>query len=218
MPRLLRVPLASLTLAGVLASLAVPASALEADWRRWGEPGGYAGLSGLFVTVADADLDLPGCPACDDTLATDNGFGVSAVAGYRFPNHVRLEGEVAYRQNDLEAIELEGLGTVRLRGETSTFAAMSTLYYDLAPDGPVSPYLGAGIGVARIAVKSEDLDADDADTRLAYQFKVGLLAPIAPDWALLGGYTYFRTRDPKIEDFTSEYTSHTVEIGLRFLF
>lgn len=195
-----------------------PAWAQEAPGGWWGQAGGYAGASGLLAFVSDADLDLPDCPSCADTLSTDPGFGLAAVAGYRLGTGLRLEGEIAYRQNDLDEISLEGLGTAAVDGDATALAVMGNLFYDFATGTPVTPYLGLGVGFARIAVDSADLDVDDSDTVFAYQVKVGLLAPVTPRLALVGGYTYFATSDPKIEATTAEYRAHTLDVGLRIGF
>ncbi len=168
--------------------------------------------------MSDADLDLPDCPSCADTLSTDPGLGLAAVAGYRTGTGLRLEGELAYRRNDLDQISLEGLGTAAVNGDVTALAVMGNLLYDFATGVAVTPYLGLGLGFARIAVDSMDLGADDSDTVFAYQLKAGLSVPVSPTLALVGGYTYFATSDPTIEATTAEYSAHTLDVGLRLGF
>ncbi len=195
-----------------------PAGAQEAREGWWRQAGGYGGVSGLIGFVSDADLDLPDCPSCADTLGADPGLGLAAVAGYRTGTGLRLEGELAYRRNDLDQISLEGLGTAAVNGDVTALAVMGNLLYDFATGVAVTPYLGLGLGFARIAVDSTDLGADDSDTVIAYQLKAGLSVPVSPTLALVGGYTYFATSDPTIEATTAEYSAHTLDVGLRLGF
>lgn len=208
----------ALLLGGALVLAGAPAGAQEAPKGWWREAGGYAGVSGLLGFVSDADLDLPDCPACADTLSADAGLGLAGVAGYRFSTGLRLEGEVAYRRNDLDEVSLEGLGTADVNGDVTALAVMGNLLYDFATGAAVTPYLGVGLGFARIAVDSSDLGADDSDTVFAYQLKAGLSVPLSPTLALVGGYAYFATSDPTIEAATAEYQAHTLDVGLRLGF
>lgn len=93
------------------------------------------------------------------------GFLVGAYSGYKFYNNLRLEGELAFRRNEIKR-------TNRLhKGYDSTLSCMANLIYDFNLCSKWTPFLGMGLGYAY-----NDL-------------KVGL--PISPSF-LGGQVTYFR--------------------------
>lgn len=173
--------------------------------------------------LADADNTAFG-----ETLESsyDMGFNVGAAGGYDF-GPARVEGEINYRQNDVDELGVPGVGSIGGDGDVSAFSLMGNGYWDIATGGPVTPYLGAGIGVAQVSMNDVGALgltlADDDDTVFAYQFATGVVFDLNPMLALDLGYRYFATTDPEFKDsegfkFDSEYQSHNLSLGLRYTF
>jgi opacity protein-like surface antigen len=66
--------------------------------------------------------------------------------GYAFQNGFRLEGEISHRYNDYD----EGVAGID-DGNIHAWAAMLNGYYDFNRGGSVQPYVGLGVGAARLA-------------------------------------------------------------------
>ncbi|HWP34688.1 MAG TPA: outer membrane beta-barrel protein [Thermodesulfobacteriota bacterium] len=181
------------------------------------DTGTYFSASGLLVSVLDADLRDPALPGLDLELSAELGFGFALALGGRLGRDVRVEGEIAYRMNDLDELAVAGFGSAPIDGEITSFSVLGNFLYDLPVRGAVRPYFGVGLGLARLEVSGEDIN-DDSDTVLAYQLLFGLGGRVGPRAILFGGYRFFATDDPVFRGAETEYRSHNLEIGLRYLF
>lgn len=125
--------------------------------------GGQIGFSGGGGELDNSGIDL--------TLA--GGFVLSGFVGKEFSN-ARLEGEVAYRQNDMDSWTLGG-ASASVVGEMSSFAFMANAYYDFGPKTwPFRPYLGIGAGAAYVTLTSADYgNTNDSDLTFALQLIAG---------------------------------------------
>lgn len=139
---------------------------------------GYSVDGALEVDTGD-DLDFE-----DDWMA---GLG----AGYGFQNGFRLEGELSYRQNDFSDFD----------GDARALALMANLFYDFNRGGRFQPYLGVGVGGARVETEGlvGPLSWDDDDTVFAYQGLAGVAIPLTERLALDIGYRYFAAPDVGFE-------------------
>lgn len=216
--RTLLVLLCSLVSLGMMASLACAA-----------DEGPYVSVQAgaTWVNDADFDYDLPAPAALSGEAEFDTGYNVGVAAGYDFGT-ARLEAEVAYRENDFDQIEFTTSGGALLpllpdgtyvadaEGELTTLSFMVNGFWDIENASPVTPYLGAGAGLANVD------DDDDDDTVFAYQFAAGVGVELTPTIILDIGYRYFATDDPEFDDdgwdYESEYVTHNANLGFRFMF
>jgi opacity protein-like surface antigen len=199
-----------------------PAASDQADRRGAGDGrprgGAYVAGSGFFLGLTDTDFRDTSFTSAEADIEGDDGWGAGLALGLRGASF-RVEGEVVFRQNDLEVRgSTPVIGAVSLDGDVSALALMGNLYFEPWIALPLKPYLGAGLGGARVAFEAEELDADDTDWVLAYQGMAGLAVDLAPDVAIFGGYRYFATDEPAIEGTDIEYRTHNLELGLRFTF
>jgi len=220
----------------VLVLLCCLISAVMLGSTAFAATGPYLGVQVGGTWLEDADVDYDNPFFIDDEVEFDTGFNVGLAAGYDF-GMARLEGEVAYRQNDLDKIEINfapgDVETFSLDGDVSALSFMLNGYLDIETGSPITPYLGAGLGVANVSandVKIKDPDfgnvkfVDDDDTVFAYQFSAGIAFALNEALALDLGYRYFATSDPEFDTaigwggFESEYKSHNVSLGLRMSF
>jgi opacity protein-like surface antigen len=197
--------------------------------------GPYLTLQGGATWLEDAGIDYDGVPSSDFSLEAefDTGFNLGVAAGYDY-GPARLEAEVAYRQNDIDKFngQFEGFGFEgSADGDVSATSLMVNAYWDIPTGSPITPYIGGGVGFANVSVNDVELEvfgerfdlADDDDNVFAYQLAAGIAFDINPNLALDLGYRYFATDDPELEDefgddFETEYDSHNVSLGLRFIF
>ena len=156
------------------ALLAAPSFAATGPTNAW-----YAGVSGDLTWMGDSDT----------------GGGANVDIGYRF-NNVRVEGEVGYH-------DASGGGDA-----AHYWSYMGNAYYDFsnswsASSWKISPYVGAGIGVADI----------NSDSEFAYQGMAGLhfVSASMPNTTYRLGYRYFGASD-------NDPNASNLELGANFGF
>lgn len=145
------------------------------------------------------------------------GFLVGGALGYKFlstsPIDCRLEGEIAYRQNEFDNIKIEGK-KVGLSGHSNFMTYMVNGYLDLNLNfTPITPYIGAGLGFADIwgKVKAADGGHGKLDTSgFVYQFMAGATYPICHKVDLGVEYRYLSGR--------KHTTDHSVCLNLKRYF
>ena len=196
----------ALALAALLTGTATAANATE----------GWYGRADVGYSIGGG-LDVDG----GDTLDFKNDWSEHVGLGYAFQNGFRLEGEPSHRWNELQDWD----------GEARAWAAMANLFYDFNRGGGVEPYLGIGVGLARISSNGVvgPISWDGDDTVVAYQGMAGLAFPLGEQWDLDIGYRYFTAPSAEIDGiidfegpqpftFSGDYTHQAVTVGLRYQF
>lgn len=106
--------------------------------------------------------------------------------------------------------------------KSEVFSGLINLYYDRNLTDQWDLYLGAGIGLARLEGKFHipaippavpaAINTKGHVTKFAWQIMVGSTYHFNENWALKGGYRFFKIQG---KDFTD---THCLEIGLRYTF
>ena len=199
------------------------ASAANADFDR---QGWYVGLEAGWVQVGDTELLGSKLPV----LEFKGGLGVLATAGYDFQNsRWRLEGEIGYRTNDIDAFVNTQLVPARGaagQGSLEEWSAMLNLVYDikLASDRwGVS--VGGGIGLDNARFK-DPFGIDDNDKNFAAQGILGLTYRLSQHADLVLNYRYLWVNEAKFQTLPGpvfggvpsnmDLDKHTVTIGFRY--
>lgn len=208
----------SLAIAAVLAC--IPSFAQAAD--NW-----YARADVGYSFGGSADIDAS-APIEGDASLDGNILGAAGI-GYAFDNGWRVEGELARRENDFDPLPLLDQG-----GAVGATSVMLNAYYDFGRgDGRLTPYVGAGIGVAKVQLEAANIaplspvSIDDEATTIAYQVMAGVAINLAPRLDLDLGYRFFSS--PSIEGtgaappvlsfpFEADLSHHAVTAGLRWKF
>ena len=193
--------------------------------QAWAAEGFYAGIQGGVVMLEDAEAD----PAKSEMKT---GYVLSGLAGYDF-GAFRLEGEIAYRENDIDKVTILNSDTDS-SGDVSAWAFMVNGYFDFENSTAFTPYIGAGIGYARVEVEGKAdygflarVTWDDDDSGLAYQLMAGVAWALSDTLALDLSYRYLGCDDIEIAGTSSygvtlkddfDYESHNFMIGLKWFF
>ena len=144
-------------------------------------------------------------------MRMSTGWAVIASLGWGFGNGLRVEGEVNYRNNDVDSGQYRftasgSNGSLRpATGYVSTYGLMANLAYDIgATQGwPVHLTLGAGVGYAWANYDNVG-GFDNAPVRFnqtpgnfAYQVIAGMGFPVraVPGLTITAEYRYFATLD-----------------------
>jgi outer membrane immunogenic protein len=223
-----------LSLLAALASVTLLASVATAARAPYPPMHPYFSVHVGGTWLQDADIDYDD-PIIDDEIEFDNGFNIGAAFGYDY-GLARLEIELAYRQNDVDTINvnfIEGPVTFSGDGDFSATSVMLNGYWDFETGSPIVPYIGGGIGFANVSANDVKINGvpvvDDDDNVFAYQLAAGLAFTLAPPLTLDLGYRLFGTSNPDLKidpalrvlgfsDFETEFDSHNVNLGLRMNF
>jgi OOP family OmpA-OmpF porin len=167
-----------------------------------------------------------------DLSPSNPGFAVTGALGKELGNGFRAEGELGYRQIGMDHGTVystggTGISTGPASGNANAFSVMGNGYYDFATDTPIKPYVGAGVGFARVALSEVGVGAgsavNDSDVAFAYQAMGGVSYQLTPRGTLFTEYRYFAVDDPRFNDAAgqrvgSEFMTHNVEVGYRLAF
>lgn len=139
---------------------------------------------------------------------TDPGWGVGGAAGRDFGNGWRADGEIVYFSADNNRGQT---------GSTDVLAGFANVYYDFLHDTAWRPFIGVGVGGARVQSQGEGSDAG-----FAYQAKVGVDHPFTDRLTGEVAYRYIGVTDVKagsgLSRFYGDYHTHAVTVGLRYAF
>jgi OmpA-OmpF porin, OOP family len=170
----------------------------------------YLSLGGMWVDLRDTDVRAPGPNL---SVNFDDGWGAFVAVGKQF-ELFRLEGEAAYRRNDIDSIGIANLGS----GKVEAMSGMLNAYLDFDML-QFRPFIGAGVGMARIEADLGEVGTfgrvDDRDDVFAWQGIIGLSFAMQPVGFDIG-YRYFTTEDPSFGNFKSEYETHNIYLAIRF--
>ncbi len=196
-------------------------------------PSWYLALGASVNFVEDAEYaETGGLSPIRGDVSLKDGYGISGAVGYRPRNtgtladNLRFEAEIATRSNETDTFTSSTTGVTTLTDDLIADTAMVNLYLDMNVSSNWRPYIGGGIGAARVTLESTDLSVDDDDVVFAYQGMAGIYyTPSSFPAADFGvGYRYLGTADPSFTSTTfsstvdTEYQSHSLELGSRFYF
>ena len=159
------------------------------------------------------DVTSPGVEA---ELTVDDGLGLALTVGSDFGRSFRYEGEFAHRQNDVSEVEVGG-STFPFNAEITGMSLMGNIYWDIRSEATVCPYLGFGLGMAKLEGQMET-DPKEDDTVFAYQFILGTAFNVSEKVAIDLNLRYYGTDNPTFGDIEAEYQTLDLFTGVRVSF
>ena len=163
----------------------------------------------------------------EDIQKFNLGFTGSGAIGYMTPFGLRFDGEFGFLYSPLKSD-----GGVNVSGSLKSYTAFANVYYDLKLSmlGPFKPYVGVGIGAARVNADRQvfadslgvKFDADEWRNAFAYQGRVGIGYELSTLFDLSLGYRYVHINGGEVRDIpkvnTSGMDNHSVEFGVAIKF
>ncbi|MBW1616042.1 MAG: porin family protein [Deltaproteobacteria bacterium] len=150
----------------------------------------------------------------DVELEYDSGIVLGAAAGYDFGS-ARIEGELAYQQNDIDKIKSVNQEN-EVSGDVSSFALLINGYYDFYNSTKFTPFVTAGIGFTKIGLEDKSDNDKDEYTVFAYQIGAGIGYALTEKVTIESKYRYFATSDYEFEHSGElEYNRHNLLFGVR---
>lgn len=213
---------------------------------------GYYGALGAGVALeneTDFESNDSGPAPFESELELDSNVALYGAIGRYFSNGLRGELEFATRAQNVEAAPGDGLGfagfpnAADLGDQTATtFMVNGFKDFNIDAAGRVSPYLGLGVGAARIRTElnnvaggtpaltvadmatSNLLVVEDTEFVPALQAMAGLTFDFTDNMMFSLGYRHLVTSEFKHDAYvngpatvaTGEFTSHELLAGLRW--
>ena len=163
---------------------------------------------------------------------SDNVWGGSLAYGVK-SGAVRTELELNIKQDAEKKISgswsegegddaVSGVETTKLSVENNS--VMINAYYDINTGTKLTPYVGAGIGMAHLKATAKYDDGKDSKSKnnFAWQVGAGVAYALTDNVVLDAGYRYTDAGDVKISDGEStnkyEAQSHEFLLGARYSF
>jgi outer membrane protein OmpA-like peptidoglycan-associated protein len=156
------------------------------------------------------------------SVGLKTGLAGAAAVGYAFGNGLRAEFELAHRRSKVGS----AAAGQPANGSLDATSLMINGLYDIATGTSFVPYLGAGVGGARLRANNlgtltGGASANGGDNVLAYQGIAGLDYHVDTSWALGASYRYFATRKADVSAGTGTkanlpFRDHAVLIGMRW--
>lgn len=173
----------------------------------------------------------------DRPVEFKTGFTGGGAVGYAWPIGLRAEGEFGYIYAPVERES-----GISIAGSIKSYLMMANVYYDLRTAwlGPFKPYVGFGLGGARVNEDRQGLpivssvvllgaltkvNVDEWRTAFAYQARIGVGYDVNTWLDLSAGYRYVHidggNRDRVAPGFTvhsEAMRNHSFELGAAFKF
>lgn len=170
----------------------------------------YVSVQGGVAFLTDSDVDAG---IRSTAMDFDPGYALGVAAGYKMGKY-RVEGEIGYQKNDVDG----ALSCRRTSGDMKAYSFLVNGYYDIATKTRFTPYLTAGIGVAKVDGDFNRIAHVD-DTAFAYQVGAGVAYAVNKALAVDLKYRYMDTVDDLgFGNTNPEFSTHNVFLGLRYYF
>jgi outer membrane protein OmpA-like peptidoglycan-associated protein len=209
-------------------ALGLAAFPLAATTNAHADQGWYAGAEGGINWLNSEDFNYQKQPVFNAHYS--DGYLLGLTTGYAMRNGLRPELALDYRRNSIDSISVGTLSTNDLGGRMEAYTLMSNLWYDFkSGEGllkTVHPYLGGGIGPARLGLRGLNLPplgpVNNYQTAFAYQLGAGVGFELAPNFTASVDYRFIQTNRANFEAFgtadDARYRAHTAMLGLRYSF
>lgn len=157
---------------------------------------------------------------------------LSAALGYEMSSGLRLEVEAIYMHGNTDELTVSPPQITPISaaypGDYTVTAGMANAWYSFGT-GAVRPFIGGGIGMARIGVDIADpsfpgIDGiDDSTTATAWQIGVGADVAMSDNMSLVMSYRVLNIDNIELTDeidnsLSVDYQNHIVTAGVRFSF
>ena len=164
-------------------------------------PGFYIGAEGGVNWLLNTTI-------LNQNVSPQTGFAAGGVVGYDFVGpRVELEGVYRYNQHNT------GFPGQAVSNQVGQLGILANLLYDFSPASTITPYIGAGAGVAFV-----DSNSSLGSTQFAYQGIVGLGWNVDTNFRVNLDGRYYGTSNPSVAGTTWSNNNFSVMLGLQIKF
>lgn len=196
----------------------------------------YLAVRGGAAFAQNTDFDFDALSVNVENQYEDNGYFVSGAIGKSLTGMTGIGGlrgelEVGTFGSDIDA---HNVGGALFEGDdafgtTSGLFGLVNIFYDFNQFGRFKPFIGGGIGLARVEFDGHGVNLggtdtvvmDDEDTGFAYQLSAGANIALTDTVDLELGYRYLGVTGLELEAVDStvsdvDVDNHIIYGGLRF--
>ncbi len=195
-----------------LAVLTVPMSAMAVDNSFYIKANVGIGM------VMDSDIDNMPNNAGTAKVTYDSGWLGSAAVGFDFVGPMRTDVEYIWQKNDVDTLLYKNQYGNFTEGDFKTQTVMMNGYYDIKTGSPWTPYIGGGIGWAKLDLNTPGLPTSDYDDAIAYQVIGGVAYDVTSQFSIDAQYRFMGTGDATIDGADYNMTSNNVMLGFGYSF
>ena len=193
----------------LMAAAALVALPVLAQAQSLQYPGFYVGVEGGVNWMLNTTI-------LNQAVSPSTGFAAGGVIGYDFVGP-RIEIEGVYRSNTNNT----GFPGLAISNQINQVAVLANLLYDFSPGSVITPYIGAGAGIAFV-----DSNSSLGSTQFAYQGIVGLGWNVTDQFRVNLDGRYYGTTNPQVSgNFPNQAgnsgwnnNNFSVMLGLQFKF
>ena len=195
-----------------------------------------------YVAPKRPEADFSAGPLTGDFIreSLDNSARVGAGVGYRFHQNVRADVTVDYFNSRFKGVAPTptfAAASIADKGLFQSTTVMANGYLDLPTAAGITPYIGAGLGMAHNVFSDYSRITYDAatgtetlqrltgsdDNRFAWALMAGLGVKLSSNFSLDLGYRYLSVGDIKTRAFDlgagadiESIGTHEVRLGVRY--
>ncbi len=196
--------------------------ALLGSSSAFAENGPYIGGTVSYAILSSSDVTDAALPGQTVILEYNEGAAFALNAGYRF-GYLRLEGEVAYQRNGIDAYG--GAASGDATGELTQTTALLNGYFDIPVKGDsVKPYVGIGGGSSRVKLGDFNTagsglpNSSGNDTVNVFQLSLGALFPVDERLSVDTRYRYQGSSDAEFDGTKLTLSGYQLSLGLQYNF
>ena len=186
--------------------LLMGSSSVSGEDRQAGNTGPYVELQAGVAIPSDIEARSGGATT---SFNYDAGFIVGGAVGYQLTDRFRAEFNLSYRQSDFDGLSDDSV-TIVGASDVGILAGMVNGYFDFDLNGPITPYVGFGVGVGWINANLDSsapgiggapgsLTINDSSTEFAWNVMGGVTFRLSDTLMLNCGYRYLLTQRPTLD-------------------
>jgi len=179
----------------------------------------YVTLGGGVGVLGDGEVSFNDAASRDTSVNYEEGWVVRAAIGAALNKNFRLEVEGFYNNNDADKINVRDrfVAEADLSG-IEVAGGMFNAYYDINFGSPFVPFIGGGVGIAKVDADVRNIDTSLDETVWAWNIGGGLAYAINKNVSLEVSYRYLATEDIEFDRLTLTYEDNQFLGGVRFTF
>src|SRR5216684_2481319 len=137
----------------------------------------------------------------NQSYVMNTGWAVGGKVGYDFVGP-RVELEGLYHSNTGSGVVAFPTGFANVNGQINQVSVMANLLYDFIPGAQITPYIGAGAGIAFVDANIQGCNL--CSTQFAYQGILGVAWNVSPAFRISLDGRYYGTTS------TGQYTNNNI--------
>lgn len=185
----------------------------------------YVSMFAGAGALSDVETDFGSVVA----VSFKNGFVLGGAVGKRINQNWRVEAELSYASYKADDHTYNGIPSGPVDGDLNAVYLLANAWYDIPTSGNFSPYVGGGIGAARVNgdtfFDGNAYGYGPGETKLAYQIGAGVTIPLGSNKSLDVGYRYKAVNGIDFDDNDGsgvyedgDVASHSLQVGLNISF